>query len=470
MKVIQPLTITEDNLISSNLYDVAPALYDAGTTYALGDYVGVAGELGEILIYKSLQASNTGNTPASSPTWWEYSSKTYETYNLFAKYVGVGYRVIDPTSSSIYESLIPYNEYQPLDITATPVWAKGDKTSLTLPDTWAIGTTYTFGQLVYAENKVTDLGTGITTVYENGVFKLTTASSTGTSPFSKIFPNPWEFVPTYPVPYFETAIYLSGSQVRDESDIAYTALRNTKYTALNNPAAWFKIGSSNRMAMFDSQSTTQSIAAKEVIVTIASGIIDTVALINVSASFAEITVRDGLGGTIVFQKTIGLSGGNPANAWDYYFTDPTIKLTQGVVEGIPPFINSHVTIKLTDANTVKIGNVVIGRAKDLGLTTTGSQAGILDFSTKNTDAFGFTTFVQRGYKKTLSVQTEINKADINKVQNTLYSLRATPCLWLSTADPALSEPMVLYGFYKNFSTDISYPTHSLCSLDIEGLI
>ena len=68
MKVIQPLTITEDNLIESNLYDVAPALYNAGTTYALGAYVGVAGTLGEILIYKSLQASNTANTPASSPT------------------------------------------------------------------------------------------------------------------------------------------------------------------------------------------------------------------------------------------------------------------------------------------------------------------------------------------------------------------------------------------------------------------
>jgi hypothetical protein len=39
--------------------------YAGGTTYALDQYVTSGG-----ITYRSLQASNVGHTPASSPTWW----------------------------------------------------------------------------------------------------------------------------------------------------------------------------------------------------------------------------------------------------------------------------------------------------------------------------------------------------------------------------------------------------------------
>jgi hypothetical protein len=43
----------------------APSAYAGGTTYAVGDHVADGG-----VNYYSLQSSNTGHTPASSPTWW----------------------------------------------------------------------------------------------------------------------------------------------------------------------------------------------------------------------------------------------------------------------------------------------------------------------------------------------------------------------------------------------------------------
>lgn len=43
-----------------------PNVYSGATTYAAGDYATSAG-----FIWKSLQNSNTGNTPASNPTWWQ---------------------------------------------------------------------------------------------------------------------------------------------------------------------------------------------------------------------------------------------------------------------------------------------------------------------------------------------------------------------------------------------------------------
>ena len=44
---------------------VTPSAYAGGTTYGAGDYVTSSG-----VTYTSLQAANTGHTPASNPTWW----------------------------------------------------------------------------------------------------------------------------------------------------------------------------------------------------------------------------------------------------------------------------------------------------------------------------------------------------------------------------------------------------------------
>jgi hypothetical protein len=52
----------------------------------------------------------------------------------------------------------------------------------------------------------------------------------------------------------------------------------------------------------------------------------------------------------------------------------------------------------------------------------------------------------------------------------MYSLRAKPCVWIAADDPLLQEPLIVYGFYKDFSTDIAYPSYSMCSISIEGLI
>ena len=46
------------------------------------------------------------------------------------------------------------------------------------------------------------------------------------------------------------------------------------------------------------------------------------------------------------------------------------------------------------------------------------------------------------------------------------ALRATPVLWIGSES---FESLTVYGFYKEFSIDIAYPTVSYCSLTIEGL-
>lgn len=126
MKVIPPINITDAILTSSTVYETAPTAYAGGTTYALNDVASVAGAAGLITVYKSLQGSNTGNAPASSPTWWVSVGTTYQVYSGAITYA-LGDYVIDTTNHLIYQSLIAGNLGNAL--TDTTKWFESGKTN-----------------------------------------------------------------------------------------------------------------------------------------------------------------------------------------------------------------------------------------------------------------------------------------------------------------------------------------------------
>jgi hypothetical protein len=113
MNVIPPLAITDAMLTSSTAIETAPAAYAAGTTYAVGNTVSVAGTFNSFACYTSLQATNIGHTPASSPTWWAPSGTTYGAYAGGTTYA-LGDQVIDATAHNVYSSLIAGNVGQSL--------------------------------------------------------------------------------------------------------------------------------------------------------------------------------------------------------------------------------------------------------------------------------------------------------------------------------------------------------------------
>ena len=119
--------------------------------------------------------------------------------------------------------------------------------------------------------------------------------------------------------------------------------------------------------------------------------------------------------------------------------------------------------------TVSAGEVVFGMLSDLGDTQYGVTSGIIDYSVKSTDQYGNTTLTKRAYSKRMSAKVQLDNTQLNRVQSFLYTIRATPCVWIGSDDPRMQEPLVIYGFYKDFSTEIPYPTYSLCSLEVEGL-
>lgn len=228
---------------------------------------------------------------------------------------------------------------------------------------------------------------------------------------------------------------------------------------------WLEIGPSNRYAMFDDQVSTQTFSSSPLEVVLETGRINSLALVGLSGS--SVTVVAVTGTTEIYSGTFELDAAIITDWYQYYYEEAT-PITEIVIGGIPPYSQTRVTITVEGVGQVALGNISFGTSYDLGSTEYGATAGITDYSTKDTDDFGVTSFVRRDFAKRMSAKLMLDNVQLRKVQSVLAELRATPCVWVGTDDETYA-PLVVYGFYREFSLEIAYPTKSYCSLDIEGL-
>ena len=245
---------------------------------------------------------------------------------------------------------------------------------------------------------------------------------------------------------------------------------NLGNTPSTSPTQWVEIGPSNKRAMFDSQVSTQTTRATPLAVTVAPGTpFNSLALLNMSGTSVAITVTDGPGGPTVYSQTISLVE-DFAVDWYMYFFEPTSLRSDVVLTDIPPYSAGRISVSLSaGSGDVAIGSMVFGTFYELGGTEYGAGAGIRDYSVKETDEFGVTTFVQRAFSKRMEAQVFVENERLTFLSRILSELRATPSVWIGADDDRFS-PLVMFGFYRDFNIDIAYPEHSLCRLEIEGLI
>lgn len=276
-------------------------------------------------------------------------------------------------------------------------------------------------------------------------------------------------------PDWSSSVTYNTGQIVVRGDNIYQSIfdSNVNKDPLSEPTWWVRIGPSNKMAMFDGQIVGATVAEEEFTVVVEPGsLVDSIAFVGLVGNFIQVTIRDGgPTGAVGYNEIQPLTGGQSVSWYQYFFFDPFLNRTQAVfLNELPPFLNPHITIKIWGVGQVEIGEATIGRKFDIGCAQYGARAGIIDFSRKETDEFGTTEFVRRAFSKRVSCDVVLQNREINRVQRTLYDLRATPSIWIVTDDPQLEEPMVVYGFYRDFSTQIAYPNHSVISIEIEGLI
>jgi len=273
---------------------------------------------------------------------------------------------------------------------------------------------------------------------------------------------------------WSSATTYSKDQQVDYQESIYISLVNTNTNnipSVPNSTFWARVGPDNRASMFDGQISTLTTSSTPLTIVLSTGIINSTALLGLSGNSAAIHVTDGPSSSVIYSKTIGLDG-TVLNDWYMYFFEPFVQKGEVVLTDLPPYNSGYLVMILSGASTVSIGELMVGTVYSLGEydLEQGATIGIIDYSRKDTDPdTGKTTFVQRAYSKRMSGQFLIGNGSLNGVQRILSDIRAVPSVFIGSEGEDYS-PLVVYGFYRDFSIDIAYPTQSFCRLEVEGLI
>lgn len=237
----------------------------------------------------------------------------------------------------------------------------------------------------------------------------------------------------------------------------------------NDPATsplWLEVGPTNRWALFDRSNSTQTAQASGFTYRLQPTAAYNVVYLGglTGALTLRVQVTHTTLGTL-YDQTLDLAS-LPAQAgwWEWFYGErrgPSLAAVD-----VPGVIGSELRIDATGTTALAAGVLLFGQAKGIGLLVQqGARVGIQDYSRKETNDFGDTVLVQRAYAKRASFDLPIKADLVDEAVTYLSSIRATPCLFIGPR----YESAVIYGFYKEFDVNIAYASHSVCSLQVEGL-
>ena len=243
-------------------------------------------------------------------------------------------------------------------------------------------------------------------------------------------------------------------------------------TLVSSPIYWIEVGPTNRYAVFDSSVSTQTKQANNITYKLIAGeAINSIAILNITAGTeVNITMVSPATGSpgIVYTKTVDLSALPLTPDWWAWFYGQKVVPTQSILLDLPSYTDNELTIEILGGSDLAVGVILIGQQQNFGIGIKyGARVGIQDYSRKETNEFGETVLVQRAFAKRANFDLMINREEVDSFQNALSTIRAVPVLWIGSTD---YESTTLFGFYKNFDILISYPNHSDCQIEIEGLV
>lgn len=238
---------------------------------------------------------------------------------------------------------------------------------------------------------------------------------------------------------------------------------------------WIDLGPTNRWAMFDSfvstgTSLTTSTSQPAMLVTVSPGLCNGVAVLDVTG-VDSVTCEMFNGVTSVYSETKTLDNTFISNWYEYFF-EPYDVFTDLTFGPLPPYPSATVKLTFTPTAigaTVQCGAALYGNTVELGSIESNVSAGITDYSRKETDEFGITTLVERGFSKYASYNILVTDAQMRRVFSTLAALRATPAVWIASDDYRYT-PFNAFGYPKDWGMNVRYAGYSSVSLEIEGLL
>ncbi len=209
-------------------------------------------------------------------------------------------------------------------------------------------------------------------------------------------------------------------------------------------------------------------AIQDLCVVVSPGMCNGVATMDVSGVSA-VKCEQFNGATLVFTQTKLVDNTFIDDYYGYFF-EPYDVFTDLLFGPLLPYPNC--TVKLTfvptaAGSTVSCGAALYGNTVSLGEVQYGATVGIEDYSRIETDEFGVSTLVERGFLKQASYNINVADAQLRRVFSTLAALRATPSVWIASGITNLS-PLNVYGV-PTFNVNVPYYGYSNVSIEIKGI-
>ena len=244
---------------------------------------------------------------------------------------------------------------------------------------------------------------------------------------------------------------------------------NLNHNPTTSPTFWVEVGPTNRWAAFDTSGGTYSYSSgSNIVFSFTMDRVTSIALIELTARSVRIQAT-APGYPNYYDQTYNLGDRAVISNWYDYFTADSFLSTELIITDIPAIPSTTFTITIeNNGNPLQVGNFIAGTYIELGKTQYGAKIGIIDYSKKSVSEYGKVTITQRGFSKKMDVNLTVENSVVDAVAARLNYLRSTPCLWVGAN--GVFESLTVYGFYKDYSVEIPYPTHSLCSLQIEGIV
>lgn len=235
-----------------------------------------------------------------------------------------------------------------------------------------------------------------------------------------------------------TTTYADGAKVRVAHRVFESlAGGNVGNDPTGSVGKWIDIGPTNRWSMFDQALGSATTAAAPIVVSLATGTANTIALLDVAGATVRVQGQ-GYDRTLVVGTTTMLFSELPGGS---------------------------VTVTIAGGGTVSVGTLLVGHTVALGVTEASPTAGITDYSRKEVDDFGEVTIVQRAWSKRMQASARIRSDAVDTVFDRIAGVRAIPTLWIGDAG---NDALTIYGFFKEASIEIAEGISKL-SLSIEGL-
>ena len=244
---------------------------------------------------------------------------------------------------------------------------------------------------------------------------------------------------------------------------------NNRGNPLTDETNWLEVGYTNRWRLHDDslQSRTESPNGEIHNQYEVTGICTSVAALNLVATEVQVRMYDYIEG-LVYDRTISLiDSASVTNWYDYFFSTVPDFVPDAFFTDLPSYANTLLDVVIRSGSSGSAcGALIIGELIDVGYTQYGAKVGIQDYSIKDQDQFGNYRITERPYRKTGDFQLMVENSFVDQLQNLLARYRAQPVLYIGSEQ---FSSMAIYGFYRSFDITVSYPQHSLCSINLEGL-